>query len=47
MNTMNGTTATMTFDAAHGLYLRHGFDYCTPFGDYVEDPFSRFMTLAL
>ncbi|MBK6708405.1 MAG: GNAT family N-acetyltransferase [Sphingomonadales bacterium] len=35
------------FDAAHGLYLRHGFDYCTPFGDYVEDPFSRFMTLAL
>jgi putative acetyltransferase len=35
------------FDAAHGLYLAHGFDYCPPFGDYVEDPFSRFMTLAL
>jgi putative acetyltransferase len=35
------------FDAAHGLYLRYGFEYCEPFGDYVEDPFSRFMTLAL
>ena len=35
------------FDAAHGLYLRYGFDYCPPFGDYKEDPFSRFMTLAL
>ena len=35
------------FDAAHGLYLRYGFDYCPPFGDYREDPFSRFMTLAL
>ena len=35
------------FDAAHGLYLRYGFQYCSPFGDYKEDPFSRFMTLAL
>lgn len=35
------------FDAAHGLYLRYGFEYCPPFGDYVEDPFSRFMTLKL
>jgi putative acetyltransferase len=35
------------FDAAHGLYLAHGFEYCPPFGDYVEDPFSRFMTLEL
>ncbi|MGL5838101.1 MAG: GNAT family N-acetyltransferase [Sphingorhabdus sp.] len=35
------------FDAAHGLYLRYGFDYCPPFADYKEDPFSRFMTLAL
>lgn len=35
------------FDAAHGLYLRFGFEYCAPFGDYVEDPFSRFMTLEL
>jgi putative acetyltransferase len=35
------------FDAAHALYLRYGFEYCTPFADYKEDPFSRFMTLAL
>lgn len=35
------------FDAAHALYLRYGFTYCGPFADYKEDPFSRFMTLAL
>lgn len=35
------------FDAAHALYVRHGFSYCGPFADYKEDPFSRFMTLAL
>ena len=35
------------FAAAHKLYLRHGFDYCAPFADYKEDPFSRCMTLAL
>lgn len=35
------------FDAAHGLYRRYGFAYCPPFGDYSEDPFSRFMTLEL
>jgi putative acetyltransferase len=35
------------FDAAHGLYLRYGFEYCPPFGDYVEDPFSRYMALTL
>lgn len=35
------------FDAAHALYARHGFRYCGPFADYKEDPFSRFMTLAL
>jgi putative acetyltransferase len=35
------------FDAAHGLYLRYGFQYCGPFADYKEDPFSRFMTLVL
>ena len=32
------------FEAAHRLYLRHGFDYCAPFSTYREDPFSRFMT---
>jgi putative acetyltransferase len=35
------------FDAAHGLYLRYGFECCGSFADYKEDPFSRFMTLAL
>lgn len=41
------TGSTPDFDAAHGLYLSYGFQYCSPFGDYVEDPFSRFMTLAI
>ncbi len=41
------TGSTPDFDAAHGLYLRSGFAYCPPFGDYVEDPFSRYMTLEL
>ena len=36
-----------SFTAAHELYLRAGFTYCGPFGDYREDPFSAFMTLAL
>ena len=33
--------------AARRLYLRYGFDYCPPFGDYVEDPESVFMKLSL
>ena len=41
------TGSSEAFDAAHGLYRRHGFEYCPPFGNYVEDPFSRFITLAL
>lgn len=35
------------FDPAHSLYKKFGFDYCGPFGDYRDDPFSRFMTLRL
>jgi len=35
------------FEAAHALYLKFGFEYCGPFGDYREDPFSRFMTMVL
>jgi putative acetyltransferase len=35
------------FDAAHVLYQRFGFAYCPPFADYVDDPFSRFMTLEI
>ena len=32
------------FEPAHALYLKHGFEFCGPFGDYTNDPFSRFMT---
>jgi len=35
------------FEAAHALYLKFGFVECGSFADYREDPFSRFMTLAL
>ena len=35
------------FDAAHGLYARWGFVPCGPFGDYTDDPFSRFFRLEL
>lgn len=41
------TGSGAAFDAAHALYLRHGFVYCEPFADYQPDPFSRFMTLEL
>lgn len=32
------------FAAARRLYETFGFEYCTPFGDYNEDPNSVFMT---
>ena len=35
------------FEPARELYRRHGFVDCPPFGDYVVDPNSVFMTLAL
>lgn len=35
------------FDAARALYRRHGFAECPPFGDYVEDPNSVFMSRDL
>lgn len=35
------------FAPARGLYARHGFVECGPFGDYRSDPNSVFMTLAL
>ena len=40
-----GTPAA--FDAARRLYARYGFVECGPFGDYVPDPYSTFMTLEL
>lgn len=35
------------FGPARALYVKHGFVACPPFGDYVEDPYSTFMTLLL
>ena len=35
------------FAAAVRLYRRHGFVDCGPFGEYVLDPNSRYMTIAL
>jgi putative acetyltransferase len=41
------TGSSADFAPALALYEAHGFQYCPPFGDYVEDPFSLFMTLAI
>lgn len=35
------------FRPAHAFYKAHGFVECGPFGDYVPDPNSVFMTLEL
>ena len=35
------------FAPARGLYARHGFRECGPFGDYAPSPWSTFMTMAL
>ncbi len=35
------------FLPARALYERHGFRECPPFGDYVADPNSIFMSLHL
>jgi putative acetyltransferase len=41
------TGSMQEFAPAQKLYASFGFEYCAPFGDYVEDPNSVFMTLAL
>jgi putative acetyltransferase len=41
------TGAMDAFLPAHKLYESFGFTCCGPFGDYVEDPNSVFMTLRL
>lgn len=41
------TGSTEGFAAARRLYARFGFTPCAPFADYVEDPFSVFMTREL
>ena len=35
------------FEPARRLYASFGFARCGPFGDYVEDPYSVFMTRTL
>lgn len=38
-------TGSMDFFApARALYARHGFEPCAPFGSYIEDPHSSYMT---
>lgn len=41
------TGSMPAFAPARALYERFGFAPCGPFADYVEDPHSVFMTLAL
>ncbi len=41
------TGTAPAFAPACALYARHGFVYCGPFADYVEDPHSVFMAREL
>jgi putative acetyltransferase len=41
------TGSGASFDAALQLYQSAGFEICGPFGSYVIDPFSVFMTRQL
>ncbi|MEH2166236.1 MAG: GNAT family N-acetyltransferase [Nostoc sp.] len=41
------TGAIPEFAPARALYARYGFGYRGPFADYIDDPNSVFMTLAL
>ena len=41
------TGSMQAFRPAQNLYESFGFTYCGPFGNYIEDPNSVFMTLRL
>ncbi|MGH9929610.1 MAG: GNAT family N-acetyltransferase [Pyrinomonadaceae bacterium] len=41
------TGSMAAFAPARKLYSKFGFTYCEPFADYVEDPYSVFMTREL
>ncbi len=41
------TGSMEAFAPARKLYAGFGFEYCGPFADYVEDPYSVFMTRRL
>jgi putative acetyltransferase len=41
------TGSASEFSAARALYASEGFSECPPFGEYIEDPLSVFMTRTL
>ncbi|HEV7858847.1 MAG TPA: GNAT family N-acetyltransferase [Pyrinomonadaceae bacterium] len=41
------TGSMEAFEPARQLYADSGFTYCDPFADYLEDPYSVFMTREL
>jgi putative acetyltransferase len=41
------TGSMEAFAPARSLYARFGFEPCGPFADYIEDPYSVFMTREL
>jgi putative acetyltransferase len=41
------TGSPAAFEPARELYARFGFTRCGPFADYIEDPYSVFMTREL
>lgn len=41
------TGSAAAFTPAHRLYERFGFTFCEPFADYIEDPYSVFMSRQL
>lgn len=41
------TGSAAAFEPAQRLYASAGFAFCQPFADYVEDPYSVFMTREL
>jgi putative acetyltransferase len=41
------TGSMEAFAPARRLYEKFGFEFCGPFADYVEDPYSNFMTRTL
>ena len=41
------TGAFEFFAPARGLYAKHGFEQCGPFGDYALDPNSHYMTKVM
>ena len=41
------TGSMEAFAPARNLYTDFGFEYCEPFAEYVEDPYSVFMTREL